>query len=92
MTGWNYRIVRHQYPEEVGYEIAPAARGFAIHEVYYDEDGKPWAWTENPEAPYGETPEDLIWCLETMLSDAKKSLGDIIDYEATPEGKGPKVE
>jgi hypothetical protein len=83
MSSWNYRIIRRKYETgEIGYEI---------HEVYYDE-GKPWGWTENAKAPYGETPEDLIWCLERMLVDAKKSVDDIIDYEATPEGKGPEVE
>jgi hypothetical protein len=48
MNSWNYRIMRHKYEtDEVGYEI---------HEVYYDEEGKPWEWTENAKAPFGETP------------------------------------
>ena len=28
---WNYRIVRY-----------PKNQGFGLHEVHYDEDGKPW--------------------------------------------------
>ena len=79
MSTWNYRILRHNYGAEVGYEI---------HEVYYDDDGNPQGWTENGKAPYGETPEDLIWCLETMLADARKSVADIIDYDTNPTGKG----
>jgi hypothetical protein len=74
--------MRHKYSTgEVGYEI---------HEVYYDNTGKPWGWTENAKAAFGETPEDLIWCLERMLADAKKSVADILDYDATPEGKEPE--
>jgi hypothetical protein len=36
---WNYRIIELQTGDETHR---------AIHEVYYDDDGKPNAYTENP--------------------------------------------
>lgn len=32
---WNYRIVEYQ-----------DGSGYGLHEVYYDDDGQPWAMTE----------------------------------------------
>lgn len=47
---WNYRIVR---------SVHDGTEYFAIHEVYYDEDGKPWAATENASHPAGETLNEM---------------------------------
>jgi hypothetical protein len=54
------------------------AEFFAIYEVYYDDDGRPEARTEEPVSPAGETreelEEDLAWYLralqEPVLDDA----------------------
>jgi len=32
---------------------------YAIHEVFYDEEGEPWTCTEGPECPEGDTLEAL---------------------------------
>ena len=32
---------------------------YAIHEVYYDEDGEPWTCTEDPACPEGDMLETL---------------------------------
>jgi len=37
---WNHRVIRRKFPNG---EVL-----WAIHEVYYDDDGKPNACTENP--------------------------------------------
>ena len=42
---WNYRVIYN--PEE-------SSKGFAIHEVYYDESGTPFLWSEGSSSPYGE--------------------------------------
>lgn len=47
---WNYRVVRTTDGEE---------ESFAIYEVYYDDDGRPEARTEDPVHPSGETLEEL---------------------------------
>lgn len=52
---WNYRVIKSVYdvvgqPDEVTY---------GIHEVYYDEDGKPTSCTAEPVSLYGETLEEL---------------------------------
>jgi hypothetical protein len=47
---WNYRVVHITHGE---------GESFAIYEVYYDDDGRPKARTENPASPAGETFEEL---------------------------------
>jgi hypothetical protein len=32
---------------------------YAIHEVFYDEEGEPWTCSEDPVCPQGDTPEAL---------------------------------
>ena len=66
---WNYRVVRTTQGDE---------EWFAIYEVYYDDEGRPEARTEEPVSPAGETLEalqqDLQWYLralqEPVLEDA----------------------
>ena len=47
---WNYRIVKTDFSGAVE---------FAIHEVYYDENGEPDGATQNPSWPAGETWEEF---------------------------------
>jgi len=79
---WNYRVMRHVSP------AIPHGRDFeeewfAIHEVYYDDDGKPNGHTQEPIAPYGDTVEELITVIERMLTAAKASRisGDVLEFE-----------
>ena len=42
---WNYRVIKSNVPvqdEDKVYEV------YALHEVYYDNDGYPGSWTLNP--------------------------------------------
>lgn len=52
MTTWNYRIMV-RIDKQTGEKI------YAIHEVYYDQEGNPESCTENPVSPMGETADEL---------------------------------
>ena len=61
---WNYRIVRYRHGRELG-----------LHEVHYDEQGRPWAMTQDPivfvvEADEG--PETIVKALEMAMADARR--------------------
>lgn len=56
--GWNYRVMRRV--QEDGTTLD------AIHEVYYEKSGKPYAWTDDAVGLYGESPEDMRWGYENM--------------------------
>lgn len=60
---WNYRIIHHDksdYPD------------FAIHEVFYDKDGKVESWTEHPIDVSGESNAEIVRVLKMMLKDVSK--------------------
>lgn len=48
---WNYRVILRQSPRGEPY--------LAIHEVYYDEVGKPTSWTCDAATPGGENTLEL---------------------------------
>lgn len=48
---WNHRVMRTTEPE--------GAHHFAIHEVYYSENGSIKAWTERAVGPCGDTLKEL---------------------------------
>jgi len=52
---WNFRIVRHS--NKVGDETV---EHYALHEVSYDEAGKPISMTENPVTFVGDTRLEII--------------------------------
>ena len=81
---WNYRILRHSPKGKALY--------YGLHEVYYDDKNKPFAWTHDSMCGYHDTPKDLIKALSMMLKDARKCKEDIMDYGAKPKGKMPKEE
>jgi len=62
ISHWDYRILRG----EDGYHT--------IGEVYYDSKGDPVGWTDPDESvsPFGETVEELISSLKSMLSATNK--------------------
>lgn len=49
MTHWNHRIVKQMV--ELGPEKFPT---YGLHEVFYDDDGKPGSWTKEPVAIVGD--------------------------------------
>jgi diadenosine tetraphosphate (Ap4A) HIT family hydrolase len=72
LSHWNYRIVRHKI---AGGEY------YRVHEVYYAKDGKLVIIAKDPEAAFGETPDELIADLELMLEHVLRSKDDIIDHD-----------
>ena len=65
---WNYRILEQEFNGEIT---------FAIHEVYYSDNGKPRACSEHPTYPMGKTMEELKNDL-AMYGEAMKK--DVLDY------------
>ena len=59
---WNYRVGKRKNHD--GTVL------FAIHEAYYDENGKPRAITENPTRPQGETFEEWMKALRPHYMEA----------------------
>ena len=51
---WNYRVIKKIHKDEKYTE-----EYYEIHEVYYDEDGKMHAWSENPCSMFGTSLEEL---------------------------------
>jgi hypothetical protein len=65
MTHWNHRVVKKEYPES-----AEAYTEYSIREVFYNEDGSIYAYTENPmetcEGSLEELREYLMRCLKAL--------------------------
>jgi len=69
MMTWTYRIIRYS-----------DGRGLGLHEVFYDEAGKPVDMTSGPIAFTVETPEGpsaLVSMLKQALLDAER--GAVLD-------------
>lgn len=55
---WNYRIMRHTYPNGENW--------YALHEVYYDKDGKIEMYSEDAIYPHGKDEEEVRGDLKRM--------------------------
>lgn len=51
-----------------------AGKTFEIHEVYYDRDGKPSSYTQNPIIPTGDSIPELMGDLTYMMEAFKKPI------------------
>lgn len=72
---WNYRVIRQKVivdDEEFD--------SFAIHEVYYDEDGKPGSITSDPVEPSGQTLQELGEDLRRMVAALNKPVLEYDDF------------
>ena len=58
---WNYRIVRYAKGD-----------GYGLHEVRYNEDGKPISMGEQPAGFVGKTPEEIRDALVLARGDASR--------------------
>jgi hypothetical protein len=58
MSFWNHRVMRHKKEGKTW---------LAIHEVYYNDEGEPHSWTEEPVSLAGECIEDLREELKQIL-------------------------
>ena len=73
---WNYRIIETEENGEIFLNI---------HEVYYDKDGTPNGYTENPVTVNGEVVEDLKWVLNKMIECLDKPI--LLGGEKFPQEK-----
>jgi hypothetical protein len=74
---WNYRMLRH-----------PDGR-LAVHEVFFDDDGRPWAATKDPisfEADADESLDDLADDLEHALAAVRSA--PVLDWSDIPPREG----
>ncbi len=63
--GWNYRILSHKDGNEMY---------FQIHEVYYDEEGKPNSYTANGVSVWSDNLDGINWILDKMKECAIKPI------------------
>ena len=72
MGTWNYRVIKHQ-PEK-GHVVL-----YAVHEVYYNDDGSTNGHTENAIWPVGETIEELRSDINRMLLALDRPVIEVTD-------------
>ena len=61
---WNYRIIEHKNHD--------GSSWFAIHEVYYDENGNPQYCSKEPCSAHGEDIETLTTDMSYIMEALKK--------------------
>jgi hypothetical protein len=62
---WNHRVLAHEFKDEIY---------FQVHEVYYDDEGKPHAHTANAVSIGAESLKDIKWTLNRMKEALKKPI------------------
>jgi len=78
---WDYRVVRKRC-EQTGDEF------YAIHEVFFDEEDRPWGCTIEPVLPIGESLHELTGDMVmfiTAILEANQDNELVIDYDLIPE-------
>lgn len=68
---WNYRVILHQIGENTDDWY------YALHEVFYDDDGKPNGWTSDAidfTCGHDEGVMGLVRSMELALSDVNRRL------------------
>lgn len=76
---WNFRLVKHAQSKSVWY---------GVHEVFYNEAGKPWAMTQEPVDVAGESAKDILGDLNRIKQDLKRS--SVLDVNKIKWAKPPK--
>lgn len=77
MTSWNNRIVKIEEGK------------YALHEVYYDDNGVIYGWTLDPIDGYFDKPSEIVATLEHQLADAKAHIEgtmEILNAKDLPQG------
>lgn len=78
---WNYRWLKTVEEYDGEEEIT-----YALHEVYYDKNGKPFMWTEEPVKLYCEDTINLMELIGKMLDACTEKV--LLKYY---EGEQPKI-
>jgi hypothetical protein len=68
---WNHRILAHKDGDEMYFEI---------HEVYYDEDGKPISYTTDGANVGSESLDGIKWVLDKMKKCVNKPILSADDF------------
>ena len=77
---WNYRAIRHNMPPRKIGDLEFDASYIAIHEVYYDDDGKPEMRSKEPvtfQCDVEDGKEGIIAALERALATIRET--DVMD-------------
>ena len=69
---WNYRVIRNSSTVNDTTYLS-----YNIHSVYYDKEGEPFAWSKDPQSPFGETLEELENDLERFRKAFEKPILEI---------------
>lgn len=89
MGHWNQRVIRKPSGEEDG------GSTYEIHEVYYDDQGRIEAWTENPVQPFGDSPAELREDIRWFLQACRRSILEqrVVDGRETliPDDEDPEL-
>ena len=62
---WNFRLVEHT-------DRRPRRVWYGVHEVFYNESGKPWTMTKDPIRLDGDSTKDVFAYLEMIRRDLKR--------------------
>ncbi len=79
---WNYRVVRKKYELATEDDENRSYYQYAIHEAYYDNNGKVGSITQEPIIPSGENIEELR---HSWLIQAEAFGQPILDFDNIPE-------
>jgi hypothetical protein len=77
MMTWNHRVVKYKTRNLFGDPDV----GYAIHEVFYDNDGNVQGMTANAVSPWGDTKDELRLELLRMIEALEKPDLDYDDKE-----------
>jgi hypothetical protein len=77
MMTWNHRVVKYETRNLFGDPDV----GFAIHEVFYDNDGNVQGMTSHPVKAWGDTKDELRLELLRMIEALEKPDIDYDDKE-----------
>jgi hypothetical protein len=77
---WNYRVVRRLVPSDVTGGVQPL---FAVHEAYYDAEGRCWGITERAVSPSGDTLKEFRGDFAMYNTDVRRR--PVLNYEDVPE-------
>lgn len=87
-TYWNYRWFKIEVEVPVYKDNKPTRKTttehyYELHEVYYDEDEKPFLWSEDCSKFQLENAEELLFLVEKSIAAADKKVLLLKDGEIT---------
>ena len=78
---WNFRLVKHTEPKS-------GWTWYGVHEVFYNDAGKPWTMTQEPVHVDGEDAKDVIAYLTLIKRDLRRL--PILDISQVKWARPPK--